>query len=263
MEKLRGRWGGDVLGVARSEAPGIGAAADLCDAGEVRRILEMWRPERIYHLAGSCAEDWQTAFSSNVETTRVLLETVHALSLPCRILLVASAAEYGRVPPIPLTEETPRNPVSIYGLAKAMQTELAGFFHRRFGLHVIMARAFNLSGEGCPPSLFPGRVAREISKVKAGGQIKVRVRDLSAMRDYLPVADAMRAYIRILENGVPGEVYHVASGVPVRMSDFLLELLKPHGLGPEDVEILPAPQESKPNVPCVFADIGKLSALPW
>jgi len=261
MEILRDRWGGDVLGVARSEAPGIGAAADLCDAGAVRRILEKWRPERIYHLAGSCAEDWQTAFSSNVETTRVLLEAARALSLPCRILLVGSAAEYGQGPPISLTEETPRNPVSIYGLTKSLQTELMGFFHRRFGLHVVMARSFNLSGEGCPPTLFPGHVAREISKVKAGAQSKVRVRDLSAKRDFMPVADALRAYIRILENGEAGEVYHVASGVPVRMSDFLIELLKPHGLGPGDVEIQPTPPGSKPDVPCVFANIGKLSAL--
>ncbi|MEX1114057.1 MAG: GDP-mannose 4,6-dehydratase, partial [Akkermansiaceae bacterium] len=241
MAILRERWGADVLGVCRNEGQGTMAAADLCDANAVRRVLEMWRPERIYHLAGRCAEDWERTFSSNVETTRVLLETVCSLSLPCRILLVGSAAEYGRVPPVALTEETPRGPVSIYGLTKAMQSELMGYFHRRFGLHVVMARPFNLYGEGCPSVLFPGHVAREISKVKAGAQSKVRVRDLSAKRDYLPVADAMRAYVRILENGRAGEVYHVASGVPVCMSDILLALLKPHGLDLGDVEIQPAP----------------------
>jgi nucleoside-diphosphate-sugar epimerase len=105
-------------------------------------------------------------------------------------------------------------------------------------------------------------VAREIAKANAAGQTKIRVRDLSAERDYLQVAEAMRAYIRILEHGEPGQVYHVASGNPVRMSDFLLELLRPHGLGLGDVETLPSPPGSKPDIPCVFADIGKLAALP-
>jgi GDP-4-dehydro-6-deoxy-D-mannose reductase len=261
MEILRGQPGADVLGIGRSEAPGLGATADLCDAEAVRGILEKWKPERIYHLAGSCSEEWEKAFSSNVETTRVLLEAVRSLELRCRVLLVGSAAEYGRVPPVPLTEETPRNPLSTYALTKSMQTELMGFFHRRFGLHLVMARAFNLHGEGSPTTLFPGHVAREIDKVKSGEQSKIHVRDLSASRDYLPVADAMRAYIRILEHGEPGQVYHVASGNPVRMSDFLLELLRPHGLGLGDVETLPSPPGSKPDIPCVFADIGKLAAL--
>lgn len=262
METLRAQAGADVLGIGRREAPGLGATADLCDAKAVRGILEKWKPERIYHLAGSCSGEWEKSFSSNVETTRILLEAVRSLELRCRVLLVGSAAEYGQVPPVPLTEETPRNPLSTYALTKSMQTELMGFFHRRFGLHVVMARAFNLHGEGCPPTLFPGHVAREIAKVNAAGQTKIRVRDLSAERDYLQVAEAMRAYIRILEHGEPGQVYHVASGTPVRMSDFLLELLRPHGLGLADVEILPSPPGSKPDVPCVFADIAKLAALP-
>jgi nucleoside-diphosphate-sugar epimerase len=262
MEILRAQPGADVLGIGRREAPGLGVTADLCDAKAVRGIFEKWQPERIYHLAGSSSEEWEKAFSSNVETTRVLLEAVRSLELRCRVLLVGSAAEYGRVPSVPLTEETPCNPLSTYALTKSMQTELIGFFHRRFGLHVIMARAFNLHGEGCPPTLFPGHVAREIAKVKAGEQSKIRVRDLSATRDYLPVPEAMRAYIRILEHGEPGQIYHVASGSPVRMSDLLLELLLPHGLGLADVEIQPSPPGSKPDVPCVFADIGKLAALP-
>ncbi len=262
MAILRERSGVDVLGVGRSEGQGTVAVADLCDASAVRRILEMWRPERIYHLAGSCAEDWEKSFASNVETTRVLLEAVCSLDSRCRVLLVGSAAEYGRVPPVALKEDTPLDPVSIYGLTKAMQSELMGYFHRRFGLHVVMARPFNLYGEGCPPALFPGHVALEISKVKAGVQSKVRVRDLSSRRDYLPVADAMRAYIRILEKGGAGEVYHVGSGVPVGMSDILVALLKPHGLSLGDVEIQSPPPGAKPDVSCVFADTGKLHALP-
>jgi nucleoside-diphosphate-sugar epimerase len=225
-------------------------------------LLERVRPQRIYHLVGTFANDWAKDLAANVETSRVLLETVRAMSLSCRILLVGSASEYGEVPPGPVAETAPLRPVSIYGVTKVMQTKLMGYYHRRFGLPVVMARPFNLYGDGCSPALFPGHVEREIAKVKAGEQDKVRVRALSSERDYLPVAEAARTYLRILEHGARGEVYHVGSGRPVRMSDFLAQLLGPHGLTLDDVEIQPTPIGAKPDVPCVFADIRKFSALP-
>ena len=76
------------------------------------------------------------------------------------------------------------------------------------------------------------------------------------------MGDAVRAYARILEHGEPGEAYHVASGRPVRMAEFLATLLRPHGLGLDDVEQPLAPAGNKPNVARAYADVRKLAALP-
>jgi GDP-4-dehydro-6-deoxy-D-mannose reductase len=262
LAHLRARPGAVVQGVGRACAPGVDHACNWRDGRAVQALLEHERPDRIFHLVGSFANDWAADLAANVETTRVLLEAVRAAGLPSRILLVGSAAEYGELPPEPVPETTPLRPVSVYGLTKVLQTELMRFHQRRHGLHVVLARPFNLSGAGCPPALFPGHVEREVARVKAGVQSKVRVGDLSAERDYLPVADAVRAYVRILEYGVPGEAYHVASGRPVRMADFLADLLKPHGLSLEDVEQRPATAGAQPNVARAYADIRKLAALP-
>lgn len=254
--------GEDVVGLGRSGSPDAEIACDLRDERSVRSVLDTVRPARIYHLAGSFANEWNTDLQANVETTRVLLETVRLLELPCRILLVGSAAEYGEVSRVAVDEDAPLRPVSIYGLTKAMQTALMGFYRRRFGLHVVMARTFNLLGEGCSPALFPGHVAAEIANVKAGVQRKIRTRDLSSERDYLPVTEAVDAYVRILEHGAAGQVYNVASGHPVRMSDLLKRLLEPHGLTLDDVEVQPYPPGADPDASRVFADIRKLAALP-
>jgi len=262
LEYLRGQPGAEVLGVGRSRLPGVDQECAWEDAGAVQALLERWQPERIYHLVGSFTNEWRADWQANVETTRLLLEAVRAARLPCRILLVGSAAEYGELPPEPVPETTPLRPVSLYGLTKVLQTELMGYHRRRHGLHLVLARTFNLFGAGCPTALFPGHVEREISRVKAGMQRKVRVGSLAAERDYLPVGDAVRAYARILEHGEPGEAYHVASGRPVRMAEFLATLLRPHGLGLDDVEQPLAPAGNKPNVARAYADVRKLAALP-
>ena len=261
LAELRAQSGLEAIGLVRT-GPDPERVCDLGDERAVRRVLEAWRPSRIYHLVGSFTNDWERDLKSNVETTRILLETVRELALPCRILLIGSAAEYGNAPPIPLTEETPLRPVSIYGLTKVLQTELLGFYHRRHGLHIVLARPFNLFGEGCPATLFPGHVAQQIARVKAGVQTKIRVRDLSAERDYLPVGEAIRAYVRILEHGQAGEVYNVGSGIPVRLSEFLSHQLIPQGLTLDDVEIHPSPPDARPSPNRIFADIGKYTALP-
>jgi GDP-4-dehydro-6-deoxy-D-mannose reductase len=259
---LRGRPGAEVIGVGRRQLPGGDQECAWEDERSVRALLERWQPERIYHLVGSFTNEWRPDWQANVETTRLLLEAVRAAGLPCRILLVGSAAEYGELPPEAVPETTPLRPVSLYGLTKVLQTELMGYHQRSHALHVVLARTFNLFGAGCPVALFPGHVEQEIARVKSGAQDKVRVGNLSAERDYLPVADAVRAYVRILEHGVPGEAYHVASGRPVRMAEFLATLLRPHGLGMDDVEQPPAPIGAKPNVARAYADVRKLAALP-
>lgn len=262
LKLLRARWGHNAIGHGRCNGPDIDVASDLIDAPGIHHILEAKKPTRIYHLAGSFTNEWMRDIKANVETTHVLLETIRSLNLPCRVLLVGSAAEYGNVPPKAVHEDTPLRPDSIYGFSKTMQTELMQFYRRRFGLDVVLARPFNLFGEGCSAALFPGHVEQQIARVKAGTQNKIRVGDLSSERDYLPVIEAMRAYIRIIEHGATGEAYNVASGTPIRMSDFLALLLKPHGLTMEDVESQPPPPGRSAGPKRVFADIRKLAALP-
>jgi GDP-4-dehydro-6-deoxy-D-mannose reductase len=47
----------------------------------------------------------------------------------------------------------------------------------------------------------------------------VRTGNLSAARDFLDVRDVVRAYLLLLDRGVAGETYNVASGVGHRLSD--------------------------------------------
>ncbi len=98
------------------------------------------------------------------------------------ILLIGSSAEYG-VPETKsgyVSENHPLKPVSVYGFSKVFQTRLMNYFQRKPGIKIVMARVFNLDGDGISPLLFPGRVRTEIKNYLAKKTMSIQVGDLSA-----------------------------------------------------------------------------------
>ena len=260
VDLLRCHTAGEIIRSGRKSGDGI-VRMNLADQHEVRQVIGSIRPTEIFHCAGAFTNVWELDLSANVEWTRNLLETVRILDPACRVLLIGSASEYGNPFAGAVTEATQLRPVTIYGLTKAMQTVLMEYLFRNSGMDIVMARTFNLFGQGCSPNLFPGRVAEQIERVQQGLQAKIVLRSLVSRRDYLHVNDAVRAYARIMNHGRTGEVYNVGSGVPMKMLDLLQKLLLETGLTMNDVTSHPDDQ-TESNVPEVYADITKLSALP-
>lgn len=250
-----------VIGTVRQPTDGF-LTCDVTRREEVRALLAKHKPDEVFHCAGTFANAWEPDFSTNALAARHLLEAVAELGLACRVLLIGSAAEYGWPAPGAVAETAPLSPVSVYGLTKVMQTQIMGFAHRQQNVHVVMARTFNLLGEGCSPSLFPGRVQQQIRELKAGRTDHITVGPLTSQRDYLPVEAAVAAYERILVHGRSGEVYNVGSGHPTPLTEVLTGLLRPHGLTMDHVRVAPLPGPPRPNVDVVYADTGKLQSLP-
>jgi GDP-4-dehydro-6-deoxy-D-mannose reductase len=261
MARLRENPDVHVFGTAL-EGDSAWAACDLSEGLDVTQLLAEVGPTRIYHCAGTFTNQWQTDYAANVLAARNLCEALVELKLRCRLLLIGSAAEYGWPPPGPVPESAPLAPVSVYGLTKSFQTRLMDYYRRRHGLEIVMARAFNLFGDGCSPLLFPGRVAEQIQQIKSGQATRIKVGPLDSRRDYLPVEQAVEAYLTIMERGAAGEVYNVGSGEPVKLADFLARLLAAHGLTMAAVDVAPAVDgEPRNEVTEIYADISKLKVL--
>ena len=180
-----------------------------------------------------------------------------------RVVLIGSAAEYGPVRPEenPIPESRFLNPVSVYGLSKAWQSQLLALYAGR-GVDVLCARVFNLYGPGVSEGLFAGRLQRRIEDILAGRQTLVEVGPLSAIRDYLSTAEAARLLLMIAELGLAGEVYHLASGVPVAMEEFLRRQLILHGLDQSIVRTAADFSNHRGyDVPMIYADMRKTKAL--
>lgn len=238
-------------------------SCDLTDAIAVNALLEYVRPRQIYHLAGSFSNDYETDYRVNVLAAKNLFDGCLKLRLECRILLIGSAAEYGMIAEKdnPITELQLLNPVSIYGVTKAMQTQLMKYYFYVHNLDVVMARTFNLIGKNMSSRLFIGRLYEQIEKYKNGEIHKITLGNLNNMRDYLSVDDAVRSYQTIIDMGATGEIYNVGSGVPITIRELLLNVLAENGLSMDCVEISIPSVVNKLDVPDIYADIGKLRKL--
>lgn len=248
---------------ASADAPDY-VACDVTDAAAVAALVERARPDRIFHLAGSASGDFARDRAVNADGAWFLCEAVLALGLRPRIVVIGSAAEYGLVTPRenPVTEAHPLRPLSVYGLTKAFQTQIAGYFAARHGVDIVVARLFNLLTPGLPEGLIVGRAERLIAQFKRGEIATLEFGNLGSMRDYVEGAEAVDQLLRIAERGVAGEVYHVASGRPVVLRDLLGRLLAEAGIPAAAVREAPErPTRMGTDVPMIYADITKTRAL--
>jgi GDP-4-dehydro-6-deoxy-D-mannose reductase len=176
---------------------------------------------------------------------------------------MGSAAESGAVTSAdnPISESQPINPVSVYGLTKSLQTQLASYY-AQLGVNVSVCRIFNLNGPGISESLFIGRLQKEIQEVLGGRKHHIELGSLNATRDYINVEQAAQQIIDIAIMGRAGEVYNVASGVPIKISEVLEQYLKDHKL---PLTIVRSEQvlgnHTGYDVPVIYADITKTRSL--
>lgn len=198
---------------------------DLRDDEYVRRAVNAARPDFVVHLAAishlpTAAADPAGAWDVNVTASaRLLHHLVGArASGECDplVLVVGSAEQYGRHPheALPLTEDAPQYPRTVYAATKAAQEIQALQVWRATGLRVVAARSFNHSGAGQEERfLLPALVARAVALRAAAPDTPMIVGNTSPIRDFLHVSDVAAAYISLCKGGSPGESYNVASGV--------------------------------------------------
>jgi len=235
---------------------------DLLDVESVNKIIKDKQPEKIFHIAGSFTNDYDTDFKANVTITKNILDAVKEFSPKSRVLLVGSAAEYGLISRenSPVSELSPLRPFNIYGLTKINQKSLMDYYVNAFSLDIVMARPFNLYGKGISSRLFIGKVYQEIESLKNGNISEISLGNLEAQRDYISIENAVQHYMKIMEKGVTGEVYNIATGKPTKIKDILNKILGEESL---DLSVVKANTRAVQanDSDIIFADISKLEGL--
>lgn len=231
--------------------------ADLRDYSSVHTLLDESRPDFIFHLAAQSfvPSSWRApaeTLSTNITGQTNLFEAIRALNLDPVVQIACSSEEYGLVLPeeTPIKETNPLRPLSPYAVSKVSQDFLAYQYFQSYGLKVLRTRGFNHTGPRRGDVFVTSNFAKQVASIEAGLQEPViRVGNLDAIRDFTDVRDMVRAYWLAVTRGRPGEVYNIATGVGIRISDLLDRLIAlsdaevrieidPERLRPSDVEIL-------------------------
>ncbi|MEJ7841146.1 MAG: dTDP-glucose 4,6-dehydratase [Rubrobacter sp.] len=192
---------------------------NIGDRDLVGGLLAEHRPAAVVNFAAETHVDRSidgpaVFIRTNVVETQELLEAVlahwggleGAEREAFRFLHVSTDEVYGSLGPAGLfTEESPYRPNSPYSASKAASDHLVRAYHHTYGLPVLTTNCSNNYG----PYHFPEKlIPLMILTALRGGPLPV-YGDGQQVRDWLFVKDHCRAIERVLEKGVPGEVYNV------------------------------------------------------
>jgi GDP-4-dehydro-6-deoxy-D-mannose reductase len=252
-----------------------GNIADLCDRlelfpAELSRldvmvfILEQAQPDVIFHLAAqplvsaSRRDPWGT-LESNIRMQLNVLEGVAQVRPECRVLVVGSSEEYGLVSPedLPIDEETPLRPLSPYALSKVAQDLMGLQYFLTHKLHIVRVRPFNHIGPRQRIGFVAADLASQIAAAETGLQPPVlEVGNLEARRDFSDVREVVQAYVQLIANGEPGQVYNIGSGVSHSVRELLNTLLS---MSQVPIQVHQDPGRMRPSdVPEVICDATRI-----
>lgn len=162
----------------------------------------------------SIKESWEDPIATIQGQLRQTLEILWFLfreKYDGRLLLIGSGDEYGKVS-TQITEETPCNPINIYGASKACQTMLGSLFYKSHGLDVMTARVFNEIGPGQGTNFVVSSLCKQVAEIELGIKAPViSVGNILIKRSFTDVKDVISAIDLILESGSSGEVYNVGT----------------------------------------------------
>jgi dTDP-glucose 4,6-dehydratase len=192
---------------------------DICNANEINRILNKYKPNAIMHLAAESHVDRSIDGSAefiktNVNGTHTLLEEAKQYWLGLndmqkdhfRFLHVSTDEVYGELGNEGFfTEETPYDPRSPYSSSKASSDHLVRAWHHTYGLPTMITNCSNNYG----PYQFPEKlIPVVILKALQGKDIPVYGNGKN-VRDWLYVGDHAKALLKVLQEGLPGETYNI------------------------------------------------------
>lgn len=115
-------------------------------------------PDVIVHCAGSGSVAFSIAypmfdFERTVLTMQGIAEFVRLYSPLTKIVYPSSAAVYGKVNKVPITETSHLNPISPYGFHKKMAEDICISYAKQYKLSVSIVRLFSVYGEGLKKQL--------------------------------------------------------------------------------------------------------------
>lgn len=123
---------------------------DILDPEALDAAFTHYRPEAVIHFAalayvGESVADPSRYYRVNITGTQSLLDAM------CRhgvmhIVLSSSCATYGIPELLPISEDTPQQPVNPYGFTKLATERMAADYERAYGIRWIALRYFNAAG---------------------------------------------------------------------------------------------------------------------
>ncbi|HVZ06451.1 NAD-dependent epimerase/dehydratase family protein [Rhodopila sp.] len=214
---------------------------DVADPSLVARALR--GVDGCFHLAAIASvekgvTDWPGTHRVNLTGTITVLDAVRRSGqetgrmIP--VVYASSAAVYGDVVAMPITEATPCRPLSAYGADKygcELHARVATHVH---GIPTVGLRFFNVYGpRQDPKSPYSGVISIFCERILAGHPVTI-FGDGHQTRDFVYVGDVVRALLGAMDRRPPdAPVFNVCTGTPTSVEGLAALIAELAGCDPD------------------------------
>jgi len=196
----------DDLSTGHRDAPPAEAeliVGDIADADAVAQAVE--GASGVFHLAAiasveRCNIAWRESHRTNLYGTVTVFEAARdAAAKPLPVAWASSAAIYGAADTMPISEDTPKQPMSPYGADKLSGEHHASAAADLFDLPSTACRFFNVYGPGQDPSSpYSGVISIFADRLSRGQPVTING-DGGQSRDFIYVADVVAGLIASMD----------------------------------------------------------------
>jgi len=165
-------------------------------------------------------------FNENVVATFNLLEAMRKEGVK-ELVFASSSSVYGEPEEIPVGEDAPIRPVSVYGASKASCENLIHAYSKLYGIKAVVLRYANVVG----PGLRHGVIWDFIVKLSRNSNELEILGDGKQVRSYIYIDDAVEATLLAWRKSTSHfELYNVASEDWITVDEVADEVIKTMGL---------------------------------
>jgi UDP-glucose 4-epimerase len=215
-------------------------AADIRDREDILNIFRDERADICIHLAAKISvkdsiKNPGETMDINVRGTLNVLDACQNSGINS-FLFASSAAVYGHVKELPISENQSLRPLSPYGRSKMLaEQHVMSYKQLRKIKNTISLRIFNVYGSG---QSIDSDVITRFAKKLVSGQPPVIYGDGIQTRDFISVDDVVDAIIlsiRLMEHneskltGTP-PIFNVGTGIPTSISEVAQKMIEIFGL---------------------------------
>jgi UDP-glucose 4-epimerase len=172
-----------------------------------------------------------------------------------RFVCVSSSEVYGTARSVPMTEDHPTFPMTVYGAGKLAGECYARAYHLTYGYPTVVVRPFNAYGPRCHHEGDSGEVIPKFLLRCMTGKPMIVFGDGTQTRDFTFVSDTARGILLAgMANEAVGQTINLGQGSEISINDLAGEVARV--VGRSDAEVLH--EQSRPgDVLRLYADSAK------
>lgn len=222
----------------------------------------------VYHLVSTTApttsnQHISQELQANVIFSSILFDACVRCGVKKVVFLSSGGTVYGNEANCPLSENTPTNPITSYGIQKITIEKLLYLYRYMYGLDYRIIRLANPYGPYQRPNGVLGAVTTFTYKALKRENIEV-YGDGSVVRDFIYIDDAIRGISNIVNGDAEHRIFNLGSGYGISIKNLVESVQKVVGGNYEVIY----KAGRKVDVPTNYLDIsryetyyGKLSPI--